>query len=286
MSTISALILCKDNEDTIERVLECVKGADEIVVVDSGSGDRTAEIARRYTDKVYDQPWQGIVLQRNFALSKAACDWVFFMDTDEDLEEGLWEEIRETISQNPRLDGYAVPWLTYFLGHPLRHGGWFHVEARLFRREKASYSNPDIHHLGSAVPGPLGELKHAIKHYSFPNAETYFERFNRYSSLDAVQMWTTGLTKRNKPIRLNPHSSFSTFKFLFIDPVLWFGRRYLLRQGYKDGMHGLIYAMFGAFLEFVARVKYWDLRLHPENIEVKLEARRRAGAGARMDRLP
>ncbi len=268
MQGISVLILTKNNEDTIEKSLQSVRGADEIVIIDSLSTDRTLEICQKYTTKIYQQEWLGFSRQRNVAIAKASYDWIFFLDSDEVVEAGVWEEVLEIVSSSSRqYDVYSVPQLTYFLGCPLRHGGWMTAWPHLYRTAKAHFDENKTNHEGSAVPGESGILEGMIHHYSFPDMKAYFEKFDRYTTLDAKQMQVSGLTKRNRLVELKLDSTFSVLKFLFWDPVLWFGRRFLLLKAYKDGVPGLIYAIFGAFNEFVGRVKYLEMKMKERRYE-------------------
>ncbi len=261
MQGISVLVLTRNNEDTIEICLESVKEADEIVIIDSLSTDRTLEICQRYRTKIYQQEWLGFSRQRNFAISKANYNWIVFLDSDEVIEDCAWEEMVETVFNDPQYDKYSISILTHFMDHPLRHGGWLLTSPRLYRTAKAHFDEKRVSvHEGPAISGEFGILKGMIYHCS-PSIERYFEKFNGYTTFDAQQMQVDGMTKRNRPIQLNLESTFSVLKFLFWDPILWFGRRFLLRKAYKDGLPGLIYAIFGAFVEFVGRVKYLELRM-------------------------
>jgi glycosyltransferase involved in cell wall biosynthesis len=205
-----------------------VTWADEIVVVDSGSADRTPEIARRFTQRVYDERWHGFGAQKNLALSYATGEWVLSLDADEWVSEALRDELKAAV-QAPAFDAYRVPRSSSFCGRFLKHSGWWpdHV-TRFFRRGKARFSDDRVHER-VIVDGRTGTLKAPLRHESYRTLDQVIEKMNRYSSLAAEDLHARG-------------RSASVLTALY--KGAWaFVRTYLLRAGFLDGREGLMVAV-------------------------------------------
>ncbi|MCK4816068.1 glycosyltransferase family 2 protein [bacterium] len=169
MSTISICIICFNEEKNIRRCLESSTWADEIIAVDSMSQDRTLEIVREYTDKVYQKAWSGYIDQKNFALSKAKSDWVLSIDADEEISQGLQEEIRKEIEKKDAKDGYRIPRLSFYQGRWIKHSGFYpDRQLRLFRRNKGYWVGKRVHERVH-VNGEIGLLKSDLLHYPYRN---------------------------------------------------------------------------------------------------------------------
>src|SRR5271166_4416961 len=183
--SLSVVIVTLNEEANLARTLASVAWADEIVVVDSGSTDRTREIAESFHAKFCVEPWRGFSAQKNFALEKATCDWVLSLDADEEVELALAEEIRTTLAANPSVTGFWIPRKNFFLGRWIRHGGFYpDPKLRLFRRGAGQFEDRLVHE-DLRVDGTTASLQHHLLHYAYPTVEDYLEHMNRYSSLGA-----------------------------------------------------------------------------------------------------
>jgi len=242
---LSVVVICRDEEENIRHCLESVKWADEIIVVDSGSADRTPHIAREYTDHVIRHPWQGYGPQKEFAMSKASGDWVLNLDADERLSPELAREIRSLLSRDdiPHA-GFTIPRRTFYLGRWIKHGGWYpDRKTRLARRGKGHWE-PDTVHESMTVEGPVGKLRHDILHYTYRNISDHLRVIDEFTSLAADKMLRAGKTHALLNILLNP-----PWKFL---------RMYILRLGLLDGLPGLIIAVLGSYYVFLKYAKLWE----------------------------
>ena len=228
--TLSVIVIAKDEEGSIGRTLRSVAFADEIVVVDSGSGDRTADIAREHGAKVsVTADWPGFGPQKNRALDLATGDWVLSLDADEWLTEESASEIRSAIaSANHDVVAYRLPRRSSFCGRFMRHSGWWpdHV-VRLFRRDRGRFS-ADIVHERLVVDGAVATLNEPILHETFVDLEDLVDKMNRYSTASAAQLQREG--RRAGLVQA-------------IARALWaFFRTYVLRAGFLDGREGFMLA--------------------------------------------
>jgi len=246
-ATLSITIITLNEEANIRRTLKSVQWADEIIVLDSGSTDRTVAICREFTDRVYHQDWLGFSGQKNAAIDRATGEWILSLDADEPVESALAEEIRTIISSSNSYDGYRIPRKTFFLGKWIRHGGWYPDDnLRLFRKGKGRFEERAVHE-AVKVTGTVGRTKHAIEHYAYPDLASYMSSINKYSSLAVTEMSQRGIT---------------TFKAGWINillrPVFTFIYKYLLRLGFLDGKQGLVLNMFHAYYVFAKYAKAWE----------------------------
>lgn len=244
MNNISTVVLTKNEEKNIERCLKSVAALPgEIIVVDSLSDDRTVDIARTYTDKVFSNPWPGFSAQRTFALTKTSCDWVLWLDADEELSEGLAKEI---LSLDLNQDGYEIPRLVHYLGSWIRHGGWYpDYTVRLFNKTKGEFTGALVHE-AFKVEGSKGKLKHPIHHYPYRNITHHIEKMNSYTELAALEMRRKG----------KKASLFSAFFHAFFR----FFRMYVLKLGFLDGRQGLVIAMLGSYYVFLKYIKFYEIQ--------------------------
>src|ERR1700730_14475904 len=187
--TISVAIVAMDEEANIGRTLASVRWADEIVLVDSGSKDRTCEIARAQGARVVVEPWRGYVAQKQYAIDLCTKEWVLLLDADEEVSPALAEEIRAAIAGPDAVSGYQLPRKNLFLGRWMRHGGFYpDPKLRLFRRGHGFVTGHDPHdrcELKPDLPQATRQFKSALVHYTYPNLTHYLGHMNRYSSLGA-----------------------------------------------------------------------------------------------------
>ncbi|GAB4389545.1 MAG: glycosyltransferase family 2 protein [Thermodesulfovibrionales bacterium] len=236
---ISAIIITRDAERHIGDCLSSVSWCREAVVVDSGSSDRTLEIARQFTDKVFSEEWKGYGPQKQSALKKATSEWVLSVDADERVPEELAEEIRLTVEAGGPEDGYYIPRKNFFGDKWLRHGGQYpDYVLRLFRRSAGRFS-PDIVHERVMVDGKVGRLRNPLVHYTFEDISSRIRKMDAYSTLSARQLHEAG--RRTWPLAPLVHCA------------SFFVKDYFLRLGFLDGKEGLNVAALkslGAYFKY------------------------------------
>jgi glycosyltransferase involved in cell wall biosynthesis len=249
---VSAVVVCFNEEDRIADCLESVRWCDEIVVVDSFSTDRTAEICRRYADRFVQQAWAGYRDQKAFAHSLATRDWVLVVDADERVTLELRQEIIDALNRDGQAyAGYAVPRLVYFLRRWWWRGGWYpDYGVRLFRRERATWGGTDPHE-EIIVDGRICRLKNPLHHYSYRNIDDHIQRINRYTSLSSRELKKEGEGWRRSDALLRPAVRF--FRF------------YVLERGFLEGFAGFYVALTAAFYVFLKYAKLWELEIEEKN---------------------
>ncbi|MBI5905410.1 MAG: glycosyltransferase family 2 protein [Deltaproteobacteria bacterium] len=242
---MSAVVIALDEGRNIAACLESLRWADEIVVVDSGSSDGTPEIARRYTDKVFDVPWKGFGPQKQAAVELAGNDVVFNVDCDERVTPELAEEIGKVLSGPGMAAAYTVPRRTFLGGKEIRHCGWYPDRTtRLFDRTRARFS-PELVHERVEVSGETAPLKGHLLHYSFSGIGDMIPKINRYSDLSARQMFERGRR--------------CGIPDLIFRPAFAFLRTYLLRLGFLDGVEGVVISATTSWLAFAKYAKLREL---------------------------
>ncbi|MFH0948844.1 MAG: glycosyltransferase family 2 protein [Elusimicrobiota bacterium] len=243
---ISVSIIAYNEEKNIKRCLESVGWADEILMVDSGSTDATVEIAKKFGAKVFVKEWEGYGAQKNFAIDKARNNWILSIDADEEVSPELQKEIKKIIKNPCNYAAFKIPRGLIFQGKFLRWGGCYpNYQIRLFHKNKARF-NLALVHEKLIVDGKIGFLKGSLIHYSYKDLSDYFERFNRYTTLDAQK-------------RFNNNKKF--YFWYYIQSLLKFFYMYFLRLGFLDGLDGLNWAILSSFYTFVKFQKLkemWD----------------------------
>jgi (heptosyl)LPS beta-1,4-glucosyltransferase len=183
---LSVIIISKNEADRIERCLQSVAPiAGEIIVLDSGSEDPTVEIAKKYTDKVYETDWPGYGPQKQRALEKASFDWVLSIDADEALTPELRDEIEAVLAGNPSEVGFKLPWAVVAFGRILKHGRSGRAPLRLFRRSGARFSDDLVHEKILLPPGRIRKLNGRLLHYTHRDFAHYLEKNRHYAWLGA-----------------------------------------------------------------------------------------------------
>jgi len=246
--TLSVILIAKDEEACIARALRSVEWADEIVVVDSGSTDRTVDIAREFGAKVtVAADWPGFGAQKNRALDLATGDWVLSLDADEWLTDATADAIRRVIgADGAGVAAYRLPRRSSFCGRFMRHSGWWpDYVVRLFRRGRARFSD-DIVHERLIVEGPVGTLREPIMHETYTDLEDMLGKMNRYSTLTAQQLRQAG-----KSGGLGEAIARSAWAFL---------RTYVFRAGFLDGREGFMLAVAIAEVTYYRYAKLMLLR--------------------------
>lgn len=247
--TISVAIITKNEEANLRRTLQSVRWASETVIVDSGSTDRTPEIAREFGAKFMVEPWRGFGAQKNFAIALCTGEWVLALDADEEVSPDLAQEIQTLLAGTPDRDAYFLPRRNFFLGRWIRHGGyWPDPKLRLFRRGAAQFEERAVHET-MQFSGPTGRLRGHLLHHAYPTLDSYIEHMNRYSTLGAGQALANGKSSRGLlPFLWN----------VYVNPAATFQYNYILRGGFLDGREGLLLHLYHSVYVSWKYAKAWE----------------------------
>ncbi len=242
---ISATVITHNEEKNIGRCLESITWADEIIVVDSLSTDRTVAICRAYTQNIVQRPWPGHVRQKQFALEQATGDWILSLDADERLSPDARQEIAGELSAGSQeIDGYIFPRHSYYLGRWINHGGWYpDYKLRLIRRGRGRWSGVDPHDK-LTVEGKTKTLKAEILHYVYRNLSHQLLTIDSFSDITARQWEEQGARFSAFPLLLKPPAK-------FLECYLW-------KKGFLDGLPGFIIAVASSFYIFLKYAKLWE----------------------------
>jgi glycosyltransferase involved in cell wall biosynthesis len=248
-AALSVCVLARDEAEELERSLASVAWADEIVVlVDDRSRDASEAVARRLAHRVECRPYAGDVAQKRACVALASHDWVLILDPDEVVPPRLAASIREAVAPplaESAADGYRLNRATHHLGRWIRHGDFYpDWKLRLFRRSRAHFVGRDPHGRVE-VDGAVGTLDGDLEHYSYRDLADQIDRIQHFSSQAAAALQAAGV-----PFR---------FRDLVLRPPARFLRSYLLRQGFRDGLPGLVIAVASAFYVFLKYAKRWEL---------------------------
>jgi glycosyltransferase involved in cell wall biosynthesis len=246
VAAISATIITHNEERNLRGCLESLRWVDEIVVVDSASGDKTLEIAREFTEKVFvNAPFPGHKEQKNVAVDLAAGPWILSVDADERVSPELVERIRAEV-ENPRHDGYRFPRENWFLGNRMRHGGWYPDRVlRLFRKDKGRFVGINPHDYVDIGGGNVGVIDLPLLHITYRTFSQYVRKQLSYSEIGADQL------VRRKGIGRPPggfHFLFGFF-FKFVETYVW-------KLGFLDGWPGFVASIGGAWAKMGRLVIY------------------------------
>jgi len=280
--TLSVVIITHNEEANIARTLASVQplvsdGKGEIIVVDSGSTDRTLEIAKSFGAKVFVEEWKGFAAQKNSAIDKAAGDWILSLDADEEADSLLVEEISWLLAAIPAwekngmpvgddpdsrelrdrgteigldeddLNGFLIPRKNYFLGRRIRHGGfWPDSKLRFFRRGSGKFQDQIVHETIATLGVTSSVQRGALLHHSYPTLADYLDHMNRYSSLGAEMLVARG------PVRFSPFN-------IILRPLATFIYNYFFRLGFLDGREGLLLHLYHAVYVSWKYAKAWEL---------------------------
>ena len=248
--SLSVAIITLNEEHNLPRTLASVAWADEIIVVDSGSTDRTVEIARSFNARVIERPWPGFAAQKNFAIAQCTGAWVLTLDADEELTPELQQEIRALIATQPAADAFYLRRRNLFLNRWMKHGGFYpDAKLRLFRRSAPLEFEPRPVHETIAFTGPTATLQGDLIHHAYPTLATYIEHMDRYSTLGAEILITKGRTSRS-PLAF-------AWNVLLV-PVISFKWNYFFRLGFLDGREGLLLHLYQAAYTSWKYAKAWE----------------------------
>ncbi|MBB5064844.1 glycosyltransferase family 2 protein [Granulicella mallensis] len=252
---VSVAIVTLNEEENLPRTLTSVRWADEIVVVDSGSTDRTVEIAHTLGARVIERAWPGFAAQKNFAISQCTGTWILSLDADEELTPELQTQIRTMLASDPPIDAYYLRRRNLFLGRWIKHGGFYpDSKLRLFRRSAANFAlTPQFEerpvHETIAFDGAAGTLDYDLVHNAYPALSTYIEHMDRYSGLGADLLVAKGRISRSLP---------SFLLNIFVVPQIMFLWNYFFRLGFLDGREGLLLHLYHATYTSWKYAKAWE----------------------------
>ena len=250
---VTATIITFNEEANIGDAIGSVSWADEILVVDSESTDRTKEIAEGMGARVISKPWPGFSAQKQFAVDQAQHDMIFSLDADERVSPALADEIRKLLAGAPSADGYRIPRLSFYMGKAIRHGGWYpDHQLRLFDRRKGRWKNLLIHESFAMDKGArVKTLTGDILHYSVKSARYHHRMIGaRYAPLAAKQAFDQG--KR------------TSFPRIALAGPVAFLRTYFLKLGILDGLPGFAIAWFAAHHAFLKQIIITEMQQHRE----------------------
>ena len=242
---LTVVVLTKNEEACIAECLDSVKWADEVIVADDESTDRTVEIARRYTAKVFIKKMDVEGRHRNWAYAQARNKWVLSLDADEKVTEELKREIA-VATQCAEFAAFSIPLRNYIGGYWVRYGGWYPAaKVRLFKRDKFRYEEAEVHPR-AFLEGRCGHLKSDIIHKGYPDLEHFLNSINRQSTLEAIK-WI------------------NTAREISLAHAFWraadrFFRRYIRKKGYRDGLFGFIIAYFDSLYQILSYAKYREMK--------------------------
>lgn len=249
---ISAVIIAGNEENRIADAIRSVDWVDEVIVIDSESGDRTREIAEGMGAYVITRPWQGFAAQKQFGVEAASFDWILSLDADERISPELRDEILDlkNVPMSLRSDGYKMPRLTFYMERAIRHSGWYpDWQLRFFDRQKGRWKDVLVHEsVQMAAGAKVEKLKHDIHHYSIESAQHHHEMIGkRYAPLAAAQQFKDGIRT-------------SAFGIAIAGPLAFISA-YFLKLGFLDGLPGFCIARFAAQHAFLKKLCLWELQM-------------------------
>jgi len=242
---LSVVILTKNEENGIAECLNSVKWADEIIVVDDESTDRTREIVKQYTSKVFIKKMYIEGKHRNWAYAQAKNLWVLSLDADEMVTPELKNQINRILNSETEYVAFSIPLKNYIGNHWVKYGGWYPAaKVRLFKKDNFMYEEVEVHPR-VFIDGKCGHLSADIIHKGYPDLEHFLNSVNRQSTLEAVKWINTG-----RKMSL-PHACWRIVDRFF--------RRYFRKQGYKDGLVGFVVAFFDSLYQLMSYAKYREM---------------------------
>ena len=245
MHKLSVLIPCYNSEKVIRSALESVKWADEILICDSYSTDRTLEICRNYTDRIIQHEYINSAKQKNWAIPQCRHDWVLAVDTDEVLEDGLKEEIQYWLKRDSiPYDGFRIRSKNFIYGKWIKHARLYpEYHVRLFQKDRGKFQDREVHaHL--IVPGAVGTLTHHLLHNGFKDVSSWVIKIERYTRYECTER-----LKRRHAFQISKH---------FLGTPAVFCDRFFLKLGFLDGYRGFLVSALDAFYYFLIGVRLWE----------------------------
>jgi glycosyltransferase involved in cell wall biosynthesis len=242
---ITAIVPTFNNEKIIRRCLESVKWADEILIVDSYSTDKTLDICREYSAHIIQHEYINSALQKNWAIPQAEHEWIVLLDSDEELEAGFKQEVLDILQTPPEnIDGYRMARKNLIYGKWVKTCGCYpDYQERLFRR-KCRYIEREVHARVNIAPERMGQLNYDIIHHDMPDLQKYWAKFPRYMKYELDQLIKEGRKFRLREITLRP--------------LYMFCWSYFYKQGFRDGIRGFLLSVLRAYYNFIMYMKLWE----------------------------
>ncbi|MBN1212535.1 MAG: glycosyltransferase family 2 protein [candidate division Zixibacteria bacterium] len=245
MKKLSVVVITRNEEHNLRRCLESVSWADEIVVIDSHSTDRTVEIATGFSARVYDIDWPGFGPAKRKGVDRATGEWILSLDADEVVSDELAAEIRKVLEGDDEYSGYYMPRKANFLGRWIYHCGWYPDPLlRLFDKSRGNFNDALVHEK-VLLKGRVGRLKGELRHYSYPTLDSYFSKFNRYTTLGAEAAFRQGKRAGWFDILVRPPASFL--------------KHYIIKQGFRDGWEGFLISVLSSAAVLVKYAKLKEM---------------------------
>jgi len=253
---LTALLIVKNEEKRIRGCLDSVRWADEIVVVDGFSRDRTVEICNEYGAKIIEHEFEGgFDIDCNLGIDNSSGDWILKLDADEVVTDSLKEDIQRVLEDDKGYSAFKFHRKNFFLGHFMRYGGWYHYSLHFFKKGKARYKGRV--HETLIVDGKIGQIEGDCEHYPFSSLTEFIDRHNRYSNIEAQRILDEQGILNTKTINYN----------LKIKPLKRFWKFYVKKKGFLEGLYGLVFSILFAWVHFLNWAKYWEMV--KDKIEVK-----------------
>jgi (heptosyl)LPS beta-1,4-glucosyltransferase len=244
---LTVTVITRNEEANIEGALESVKWADEIVVVDSHSADKTVALAGRYAARIVVHDWAGYSAQRNYAAEIASHDWILAIDADERVPKELAAEIQRIMREGADEGGYRMPRVSYYLGRWIRGTDWYpDYQLRLYDRRIGRFNGKRVHESVELTQGRPGTLEHDLQHYPYRDISDHVTSIDHYTTLAAEEWFAEG--RRTNPFEAAVH------------PPAAFLRNYIVRRGFRDGTAGFLISILNSYYVFLKILKLWELQ--------------------------
>ena len=261
MMKFSAVIITLNEERRLARALESLSVADEVLVVDCGSTDRTVEIAGRHGARLLSHPWEGYARQKNYAASQAKYPWILSLDADEALSPELAAELSQLKRDGPgEAAGFMMPRAARYLGRWIRHSGWYpDFKLRLYDRRRGQWAGDYVHeHV--EVQGPVKKLTGDLQHFTCDSLGEHLQTLDRYTTLAAQESLDRSSGDRSSGGRSAQDGLIGWVLPRMVAAPPWkFVESYFFRQGFRDGFPGLVIAGMAAFYVFLKYAKLWQM---------------------------
>jgi len=250
---LSVVIIAKNEESNIKDCLESVKWADEIILVDDNSTDTTVEIARNYTDRIFQRKMDIEGRHRNWAHAQARNSWILSLDADERVTPELKEELAKLLSSPCEFRGFAIPRRNYIGNYWVKYGGWYpSAQLKLFRKEYFRWEEAEVHPR-PILDGAWSKLNNDLLHYSYKSFGDFLNKMNKQTTLEANK-WVKDKRRMGKG-----KASWRAYDR--------FMRAYFTKKAYKEGFMGFMVAYFAALYQILSYAKYWELLKNKDKVE-------------------
>lgn len=250
MSTISAIVLTLNEEKNIEKCLQSLQFCDEVIVVDSGSTDKTVKIAKSFGAKIFQNIFIDFAKQRQFASTKATCEWILYIDADEVVSEKCAKKLLD-LKNDKTLGTIVIPRKNFFMGKWIQYGGWYpDWQRRMLRRDKVIFKTKRVHELAEEIPEVLNlsnewHKDQVIYHYTYNSLANYLNKLNKYTSLEAKDLQDSLRVKKRDVL----------FRSLGM-----FWQTYFAKKAYRDGIQGFVIAIISMIYSFMLMIKIIELK--------------------------